>query len=456
MLFLIDSDKTDPSLEDILMYTNTKDISNAHKALFSELSRNETLLDLYENVDKPLIPIVEKMEEVGIKIDVPYFFSLSKKYHEDLAILEKDIWKYAGREFLITSPKQLGEVLYDELRLGEKIKKTAGGARSTNADMLDSLKAEHPIIEKVLEYREIQKLLSTYIDPLPKLIDFESRIHTHFLHTGAATGRFASRDPNLQNIPIKTEAGAAIRKGFVAKDGYVLLSCDYSQIELRCAAILSGDERLLETFKKGEDSHASVASRVFNVPLDEVSKDQRRIAKVLNFGILYGMGVNALKDTLGSDRKSAQEFYDTYKKTFPTLVSYLEEVKMQAKRNGYTETLFGRQRQLKMMRSPLPFIRAQGERMAVNAPIQGTNADIMRIALIDITQALEEKKLTKHAIPLLQIHDEFIFEVAKGYEEQAKDTIVSVMEAVLKKHKKEADLIPILVSSEIGSTWGDL
>ena len=322
--------------------------------------------------------------------------------------------------------------------------------------MLESLKEHHSIIQKILDYREIQKLVSTYIDPLPKFVDAEDRVHTHYLHTGAATGRFASKDPALQNIPVKTDHGMAIRKGFVAQVGHTLLSCDYSQIELRVAAILSGDEHLLETFKKGEDSHASVASRVFSVPMEEVSKDQRRIAKVLNFGILYGMGVNALKENLQSDRKSAQEFYDAYKATFPTLMAYLEDVKVQARKNGYTETLFGRRRQLKMLRSPLPFIRAQGERMAINAPIQGTNADIMRIALIDITDALKTETLALHVHPILQIHDEFIFEVKNEYIERAKQVIVPVMEQVLEKHKKEASIIPILVSSDSGITWADI
>lgn len=456
MIFLLDSDKTDPSLEEILSYTKTENLVDATVFLEKELSREKTLLELYKNVDKPLIPLVEEMEKVGIKIDVPYFESLSVKYHTELTRLEKEIWALAGREFLITSPKQLGEVLYDELHLGEKIKKTAGGARSTNAEMLESLKEHHAIIGKILEYREIQKLVSTYVDPLPKFIDSDDRIHTHFLNTGAATGRFASRDPALQNIPIKTDYGMAIRKGFIAAKGHTLLSCDYSQIELRCAAILSGDEHLLETFRKGEDSHASVASRVFSVPINEVSKDQRRVAKVLNFGILYGMGVNALKENLGSDRKTAQEFYDAYKATFPTLMAYLEDVKVQAKKNGYTETLFGRRRQLKMLQSHIPFIRAAGERMAINAPIQGTSADIMRIALIDLNHAITTQKLENYVKPLLQVHDEFIFEVADGYLEKAKEVIVPTMEQVLEKHKKDAALIPILVSSDSGETWADL
>lgn len=456
MIFLLDSDKTDPSMEDILKYTKKDSLEEATLFLENELKKEKSLLELYENVDKPLIPFVEKMEDVGIKIDVPYFESLSKKYHIELSQLEKEIWQLAGREFLITSPKQLGDILYDELQLSVKVKKTAGGGRSTNADMLESMKDAHPIISKILEYREIQKLLSTYIDPLPKLVDKESRVHTHFLHTGAATGRFSSREPNLQNIPIKTEHGMVIRKGFVAREGFTLLSCDYSQIELRIAAILSQDENLLNTFKKGEDSHASVAASVFSIPLEDVTKEQRRIAKVLNFGILYGMGVNALKETLGSDRKTAQEFYDAYKIAFPRLTTYLEEVKIDAREKGYTETLFGRRRQLKMLRSPLPFIRAQGERMAINAPIQGAEADIMRIALIDISKALENAKIDSEVLPLLQIHDEFIFEVKDGFMEKAKEVIVKTMEMVLEKHKKEANIIPILVSADSGLTWADL
>lgn len=456
ILFLLDSDKTDPSLEEIYTYTKTASLEDAISILEKELATEPSLLNLYVTVDKPLIPLVEKMEQVGIKIDLKYFSKISIEYNEMLLRLEKEIWSLAGKEFLITSPKQLGEVLYDHLGLGEKIKKTASGGRSTNADMLDSLKSEHEIIGKILEYREIQKLVSTYIDPLPKLVDATDSIHTHFLHTGTATGRFASRNPNVQNIPIKTAHGAAIRNGFIARNGRTLLSCDYSQIELRIAAILSGDEHLLATFKNGEDSHASVASKVFSVPMNEVTKNQRQVAKVLNFGILYGMGVNSLQETLESDRKSAQLFYDAYKSSFPTLMKYLDTVKKDAREKGYTETLFGRRRQLKMIRSAIPFIRAQGERMAINAPIQGANADIMRVALIDISRALEQEKLDTHVFPILQIHDEFIFEVENGYEEKAKKCIVPAMEKVLEVHRKEFATIPILVSADSGTTWGDL
>ena len=456
MIFLLDSDKTDQSLEEICTYASAQSIEDAHVFLSSEIAHEPMLSSVYENIDKPLIPVVMKMEEVGIKINKQHFAKVAKEYHELLTNLERKIWQFAGKEFLITSPQQLGVVLYDELGLGSKIKKTAKGARSTNAEMLESIQNEHPIIPLVLEHREIQKLLSTYLDPLPLLADEHDVLHTRFLHTGAATGRFASKDPNLQNIPIKNEHGKIIREGFVPREGFSFLSCDYSQIELRVAAILSGDEHLQATFRDGKDPHASVAAKVFSVPEHEVTSDQRRIAKVLNFGVLYGMGVNALKATLGSDRKEAQLFYDSYRASFPVLMAYLEDVKMQARKNGFTETLFGRRRHLNMMKSPLPFIRAQGERMAINAPIQGTNADILRIALLDIHSLIQQKKWQNDLIPVLQIHDELIFEVKKGMEVEVEKVVVETMETVLERHKKESSIIPIAVSSSFGTTWGAL
>lgn len=455
-LWLLDSDKTNPDPETVLKTTKQKTIEEALEKLESDLQK-EGLYDLYQTIELPLIPIVHSMETSGIKLDTTYLKKLSDGYHKELAEVEKKIYGLAGTAFNINSPKQLGEILFDTLQLTAKgLKKTSGGARSTNVDTLEKLKDLHPVIEHILRHRELQKLVSTYIDPLPLLVDEHSRLHTHFVQTGAATGRFSSQNPNLQNIPVRNEEGTAIRKAFVAEDGYTLLSCDYSQIELRVAAILSRDEKLLAIFKDGGDVHASVAAQVFNVKESEVSSEQRRIAKVLNFGIMYGMGVNALKENLGSDRKSAQEFYDAYKKSFERLNMYLEEVKVYAKNHGFTETLFGRRRQLKMIRSPLPFIRAQGERMAINAPIQGTAADILRLAIIDVYTALTKEFNQNEARLLLQVHDELIFEVKKGFEEKLKKLVVKTMEQVLEVHKKDMALIPIKVSANSGASWGDL
>lgn len=455
-LWLLDSDKTNPDSETVLKASKTKTLEEALVYFETQLDQRG-LMSLYRDIELPLSIVVRKMEVTGITLDVPYVKDLSADYHKQLTALEKKIYAAAGKEFNINSPKQLGEILFNHLQLTAKgLKKTSGGARSTNIDALEKLQGSHEIIDLIIKHRELQKLVSTYLDPLPELVDQESRLHTHFVQTGAATGRFSSQNPNLQNIPVRNEHGTAIRKAFVASPGYVLLSCDYSQIELRVAAILSGDENLLQIFRDGGDVHASVAARVFKVDEKEVSAEQRRVSKVLNFGIMYGMGVNALKENLGSDRKSAQEFYDAYRATFSRLNTYLEEVKESARTLGYTETLFGRQRQLKMLRSPLPFIRAQGERMAINAPIQGTAADILRLAIIDVDKTLTKRWTTEDARLLLQVHDELIFEVKTSLVEEVKMSIVSVMENVLETHKKEAALIPIKVSAKMGTSWGDL
>lgn len=455
-LWLLDSDKTNPELETVLAVAKTKNLEEALVHFESELQKRG-LWDLYSDIEMPLTAVVRKMEVIGIQLDVEYVKKLSADYHKELDILEKQIYKAAGKEFNINSPKQLGEILFDHLGLTAKgLKKTSGGARSTNIDALEKLQGSHEIIEYIMKHRELQKLVSTYLDPLPTLVDEHSRLHTHFIQTGAATGRFSSQNPNLQNIPVKNEHGTAIRKAFVAAPGYTLLSCDYSQIELRVAAILSQDENLLKIFRDGGDVHASVAARVFHVDEKLVTAEQRRVSKVLNFGIMYGMGVNALKENLGSDRKSAQEFYDAYRATFSRLNTYLEEVKENARNLGYTETLFGRQRQLKMLRSPLPFIRAQGERMAINAPIQGTAADILRVAIIDVDTVLTKTWSVQQARLLLQVHDELIFEVATDLVEDVKKAVVPTMEKVLEIYKKEAALIPLKVSANIGASWGDL
>jgi DNA polymerase-1 len=300
----------------------------------------------------------------------------------------------------------------------------------------------------ILEYRELTKLLSTYVDLLPSFVKEDGRIHAHFVQTGAGTGRFSCEDPNLQNLPVKSELGQKVRGAFIADKGKVLLSCDYAQIDLRAAAILSGDPHLVEIFEKGIDVHTGTAARVFGVEEKDVTADMRRKAKAINFGILYGMGVTALKEGMGVERKEAQEFYDQYKATFVRLMEYLEEVKALAWKQGYTTTLLGRRREVPLLKSPLPFLRAQGERIAINAPIQGTSADILKLAMLDATEYIHEKKLENKVSLLLQIHDELVFEIDDTIKESVAEDLVAILQNVLKKRKLSG--LPLVVTKSLG------
>jgi DNA polymerase-1 len=281
-------------------------------------------------------------------------------------------------------------------------------------------------------------------------VEEDGRVHAHFIQTGAGTGRFSCEDPNLQNLPVKSELGQRVRGAFVAGKGKKLLSCDYAQIDLRAAAILSGDVHLVEIFEKGIDVHTGTAARVFGVGEDEVTPDMRRKAKAINFGILYGMGVTALKEGMGVERKEAQEFYDQYKRTFSRLMEYLEEVKAYAWKHGYTTTILGRRREVPLLKSPLPYLRAQGERIAINAPIQGTSADILKLAMLDTSSYIQESHLEDKVALLLQIHDELVFEIDEALVEEVTPTIVSLLEGVLKK--RGLTTIPLVVSSAVGDT----
>jgi len=340
------------------------------------------------------------------------------------------------------------------MRLSSKgIKKTGGGQRSTAEAELEKLRGHHDIIDHILEYRAFQKLLSTYIDNLPELLGEDGRLHATFLQHGTTTGRMSSRDPNLQNIPIKSAEGRAIREAFVATEGYELVALDYSQIELRCAAILSGDEKLVDIFANSRDVHTEVAAQVFDVSRDAVDKEMRRKAKVINFGILYGMGVNALKVNLGSSQEEARQFLNEYFDTFPQLTDYIERVKLDAARSGYTETLFGRRRYFQGLTSSVPYIRAGAERMAVNAPIQGTSADIIKIAMKSVEDYLEDEGLRGDAHLLLQVHDELIYEITQKKAKRVGEEIRERMENVLADRTVS---IPLTVEMSRGPNWGTL
>ena len=453
-LSVLNSSISDPTLEDVYAVTKTFDPKEAEDTLLREIKDKELDKVLFD-IEWPLIPVLRRMEEIGIKIDVDFLKKLGREYHKKLSDLEKNIWKESGVEFNINSPKQLSEVLFEKLSLGGKnIKKTSTGVKSTKESELEKMKGTHPVIDLILEYRELAKLLSTYIDVLPTLVDDNKRLHTSFLQMGAATGRMASKNPNLQNIPIRSELGKVIRNAFICEDGYTLVSFDYSQIELRIAAILSDDSKLIEIFKKGTDIHTGVASRVFNVSESEVTKNMRAQAKVINFGILYGMGVNALKANLGSTREEAQTFYEEYFKNFSELASYLEGTKKEVAKKGYTETLFGRRRYFEGINSKLPFIRAAAERMAINAPIQGTQADIIKLSMIRIQEILEKENLLSKARLLLQIHDELIFEIRTPDVKSVAKIVKGVMESVLTPEQTKG--VPIITSANAGKSWGEL
>ena len=453
-LWLVNSNITNPSMDDILNFSNSRTFESSKIAIFSELDRRQ-LRRVYEEIELPLIPIIHKMETRGIKVDRKILDDLSQKYHVELAKLEKQIWNLAGTEFNINSPKQLGEVLFDTLGLkGKNMKKTSGGARSTRESELEKLKELHPIVPLIFEYRELAKLLSTYIDAIPPLLDSKNRLHTHLISAGATTGRMASQNPNLQNIPIKSELGRAIREAFVAEDGFVLGAFDYSQMELRIAAFMSGDEKLMDIFRKGEDVHTAVASAVFKVPQAEVTAGMRRQAKVINFGIIYGMGVLALKQNLGSTREEAQTFLNDYFSTFSTLAKYLNGVKSETARRGYTETLFGRRRYFEGINSTVPFIKAAAERMAINAPIQGTEADIIKLAMIHIDRYLQENKLENTVFPLLQVHDELIYEIRKDEAERIAPEIQKIMESIVDQSLSKG--ITLKSAAVVGPNWGVL
>lgn len=455
-LWVLDSNRTEPKLGEILEFAKTDDFKKASEIIFSELKK-QGLYDIYSNIELPLFSVIDNMEKKGVKIDKDLLADLSKIYHKELSSLEKEIWKQAGSEFNINSPKQLGEILFDKLFLTAKgLKKTAGGARSTRESELEKLKDAHPVVPLIFRYREFAKLLSTYIDAIPPLLDKNGRLHAHFIQSGSATGRMASSGPNLQNIPIKTDLGRAIRKAFIAEKDFSIVALDYSQIELRIAAFLSGDEKLIEIFTKGEDVHTAVASEVFGVSVEKVDKEMRRQAKVINFGILYGMGVNALRQNLGEGTSQAEsrKFYDEYFKKFKGLASYLEKTKSDAARKGYTETFFGRRRYFEGINSKIPYIKAMAERMAINAPIQGTNADIVKIAMKRIDDYLIKEGYEKDAHLILQVHDELVYEIRSSLTDKIVPKIKNIMETII--DPKDIKGIICKANAFSGKNWGEL
>ncbi len=454
-LWLIDSGLADPKLEDILRFAKTKSFAEARKHIFKKL-KEERLEKVYEEIEKPIIPAVEEMQKRGILVDRKFFEKLSAEYHKELDKITAGIYKAAGTEFNLNSPKQLGEVLFGKLGLKSR-KKSSGGSRSTGISVLEELKEEHPVVEKIIEYRELSKLLSTYVDVIPKMAGADERLRAEFIQNGTSTGRFSSQNPNLQNLPIKSDLGKRIRRGFVAEKGWKLSAFDYSQIELRVAAIMSKDKKLSKIFRENRDVHAGVASFVFGVSGDMVTSEMRRQAKVINFGILYGMGVTALRKNLGSTREEAQKFYDNYFNEFSGLRDYLEEVKKIATERGYTLTLFGRRRLFPDIRSRIPYIKALALRTAINAPFQGTAADIIKLAIRYAQEDLKKEGLSDKAHLVLQIHDELVYEIEEQELSRAEKIIKNAMESAIKRSYLHLDTdIPLSVHFGSGDNLEEL
>ncbi|MFA6215447.1 MAG: DNA polymerase I [Patescibacteria group bacterium] len=417
------------------------------KPLTKELAEKNNL-GLMQKIEVPLIPVLAEIEKNGVLIDTPLLKKIAGKVDKELIELEKNIHQLAGTKFNIASPLQLKEILFEKLQISSLgLGRTKTGI-STAADELEKLKGKHKIIDLIIRFRELAKLKSTYLDALPKLVDLSGRIHTSFNQTVTATGRLSSSEPNLQNIPIRTELGQQIRKAFIAPKGFKIISADYSQIELRIIASLANDEKMIESFKKGEDIHQRTAAEINNVPLEKVTKGMRYAAKAVNFGIIYGQGPFGLAASTGISRGQAHDFIDKYFEIHHNIFDYLEATKELAKKTGYVETFFGRRRYLPEINSTIQPIAAAAERMAINHPIQGTAADLIKLAMIEIYQKLP--KISPESKMILQVHDELVFEVPAAEVKKVAAFVKTEMEKVYQLRA------PVEAEVEAGDNWGDL
>ena len=410
---------------------------------------------VFKEIEMPLIPVLAKMEIAGIKMDVKMINKLNNYFGKELKKLENEIYELAGEKFNINSPQQLSEILFLKLKIpgalaGGRIRKTPGGALATGAAELEKLKPRHKIIDYILKYRELAKLKSTYTDALPKTVDKNSRIHTTFNQTGTASGRLSSQDPNLQNIPARGAWGDKVRQAFIAEKGYKFLSVDYSQIHLRIIAALANDKKMMEAFKKGLDIHRFTASEINNVSIQKVTPQMRFAAKALNFGIIYGMGASSFAESAGISKEKAKEFIAEYLNDFSGVAGYIKKLQEEARQKGYTTTFFGRRRYLPEINSLNHMLRAQAERIAVNMPIQGLEADIIKKAMIEIDDWTNKNKYDDSVKMILQVHDELLFEVKEDFVKKAAEKIVEIMEGVIKLK------VPITAEAKIGDNWGEL
>lgn len=424
---------------------------------FVQEIKEHNLEELFYKIEMPLVQVLAEMELAGVKIDSDLLNKMSKQVESDLEKLDAKIYQQAGEEFNIDSPKQLKEILFDKLQISTAgLKKTKTGI-STAADELEKMKDLHPIIEMISEHRELSKLNSTYLRALPELVSEKTgRVHTSFNQTITATGRLSSSDPNLQNIPIRTELGQKIRQAFVAEPGYKLIAADYSQIELRIIASLANDQKMLQAFIENKDIHSITAAAINNVSLEKVTKEMRYAAKEVNFGVIYGMGAYGLAMRTGIDRKVAKQFIDKYFEVYSEVKNYLENMKTFAKENGYVETFFGRRRYLPEINSQVVMVRNSAERMAVNMPIQGTAADLMKLAMVNVYELV--KKYTGKVRLILQVHDELVLEVKEELAEKIAEEVKEIMENVHLRHSEQAKdkfKAPIKVEAAVGDNWGE-
>lgn len=444
-------------------------IGSGLKQLYEVASKKlkEYKLDkLFYEVEMPLLEILADMELAGIKLDIKFLKNLDKEFSDELESLTKSIYKSAKEVFNINSPKQLGQILFQKLQVDLKgVKKTKGGKISTDVDTLMTIKDRHPIVRHILRYRELFKLQSTYVRPLMELADRNKRVHTTYIQTGTATGRLSSQNPNLQNIPVEGESAKEIRKAFIAEKGYKLAAFDYSQIELRVLASLSGDPKMIEAFNNDLDIHKMTAANVFNVPLEKVTSEMRRIAKTLNFGVVYGMGANAFAKTSGLDYAKAKKFIDEYFSDFKNIKEWQERVKAQARKMGFVMNLNGRRRMMLGAVSMFRSEAAEAERAAINMPVQGLAADIIKMAMVKVAEEIKKRGwLNADASPvpqggirgsdkvrmLLTIHDELLFEIREDIIKEAAVLIKKIMESAYELE------VPVKVSVKVGERWGEL
>lgn len=424
------------------------DVTLRLKNFFQPQLKEFAVESLFYDIEMPLVHVLADMEFTGVKIDPDALHQYSVVLTEKMHALEQEIYGYAGAEFNINSTKQVGEILFERMKItDEKVKKTKTGGYSTSEDTLEKLRQKHPIVAKLLDYRGIKKLLSTYIDALPKLINPETgRVHTSFNQTVTSTGRLSSTNPNLQNIPVRDDMGREIRKAFIADNAAcVFFSADYSQIELRVMAHLSGDQNMIDAFKKGADIHAATAAKIYGVSDENVTSDMRRKAKTANFGIIYGISVFGLAERLGIPRSEAKELIDGYFKTYPRVHEYMDECIRSARDKGYVETLFRRRRYLPDIQSQNAVVRGYAERNAINAPIQGSAADIIKVAMVHIYKRFETEKLQSKMI--LQVHDELNFNVCKNELEQVRKIVLEEMEGAIQLQ------VPLIADCGDGRNW---
>ena len=425
------------------------DVTLQFKSIFIPKMEQAAVRNVFEEVENPLVPVLMEMEFEGIKVDVDFLNEYSRVLEIEARVHEEKVYEAAGMRFNLGSPKQLGEVLFEKLQLDPKAKKTKTGQYATGEDVLSKLAVLHPVADDILAYREYTKLRSTYVDALPQLINKKTgRVHTTYGQAVAVTGRLASNNPNLQNIPIKTERGREIRKAFIPRDGeHILISADYSQIELRIVAALSGDEVMSEAFRQNKDVHTATAAKVYGVEEDAVTKEMRRKAKSVNFGIIYGQGAFGLAENLGISRTEAKTIIDNYKKEFAGITRYMDDMINYCRENGYVQTLMGRKRWLKDINSSNFTVRGYAERNAINSPIQGTAADMIKLAMVKVARALKEKGFRSKMI--LQVHDELVFDAVREEAEALKPLIVDCMQSAMSLPNG----VPVIAEVGEGLNW---